>query len=172
MDFFGLDTTKYWTGFSDETELFDWATNGRFFSPTIFESRVEKSNDRSRQTKRPMYARFVEEYMPAHANKNASVNWTRQQVLAEALEMFNKQSEYDMMIKGHNFKEAEETLWQEIREVVPAQGNSLIVAMKGLRRWVKFLDGEPILLLSQISMINQHGPGLWLRGAKKAYWIG
>jgi hypothetical protein len=143
IEFLGLETAKYWEGFRDETDLFDWATSGRFFSPTMFEKRVETSNDRSRKSKRPMYARFVEEYMPAHADKNASVTWTRQQVLEEAIEMFGKQAEYNVMIEEHNFKEAEEGLWQEIRNVVPVEGNSLTVAMKGLRRWVKFLNGEP-----------------------------
>jgi hypothetical protein len=143
MEFFGLDVVKYWTGFSDETDLFDWATNGRFFSLARFGDRLEKSNDRSRQAKRPMYARFIEAYMPAHADKNVSINWTRQQVLEEALDMFNKQAEYNIMIEEHKFKEAEEDLWQEIRDVVPAQGNSLTVAMKGLRRWVSFVNGEP-----------------------------
>jgi hypothetical protein len=143
MEFFGLDTARYWAGFSDEVDLFNWATSGRFFSPTIFENRVEKSNDRSRQAKRPMYARFVEEYMPAHTDKNTSSNWSRQHVLEEAIETFDKQAEYKLMIDEHKFKGAEEKLWQELREIVPAQGNSLTVAMKGLRRWVKFLDGVP-----------------------------
>jgi hypothetical protein len=145
MDFLGLETTRYWEGFEDETELFDWATSGRLFSPTMFEKRVETSNDRSRKAKRPMYSRFVEEYMPAHADKNASVNWTRQQLLEEAIDMFDKQVEYNTMMEEHNFKEAEEGLWQEIRDVVPVEGNSLTVAMKGLRRWVKFLNGEPYI---------------------------
>jgi hypothetical protein len=143
MEFLGLDTAKYWAGFSDETDLFDWATSGRFFSSTIFEKRVETSNDRSRKAKRPMYSRFVEEYMPAHTDKNGSVTWTRQQVLQEAIEVFDKQAEYNIMMEVHKFKEEEEGLWQEIREVVPAEGNSLTMAMKGLRRWVGFLDGKP-----------------------------
>jgi hypothetical protein len=143
MEFYGLDTSKYWAGFTDETDLFDWATSGRFFSPDIFEHRVEKANDRARQAKRPMYARFVEIYMPAHRNKNCANTWTREQVLEEALKTFDKQAEYDAKIKEHNFKEAEEELWKEIRDAVPTENKSLSVVLKGLRRWVFFQDGSP-----------------------------
>ncbi|KAH7413676.1 hypothetical protein DE146DRAFT_2663 [Phaeosphaeria sp. MPI-PUGE-AT-0046c] len=145
MEYYGLNTTKYWAGFDTENELFDWVTDGRFFSPSSFESRIEKSNDRSRQAKRPMYARFVEQYIPNHADKNASNTWTRQEVLQEALDRFDKQEEYDSMIEEHKFKETEEALWQKIRTVLPLEGNSLLIALKGLRRWVKFEDGEPYI---------------------------
>lgn len=143
MEFYGLDKTKYWAGFADQIELFDWATNGRFFSPSIFERRVEKHNDRARHAKRPMYARFVDEYIPGLADKPST--WTRQEALQEALDMFDKQEEYDGMIQEHQFKEAEETLWQKIRTVLPPEGNSLLVALRGLRRWVKFADGKPYI---------------------------
>jgi hypothetical protein len=144
MEFYGLDCSRYWTGFDNETDLFDWATSGRFFSPSVFESRVEKNNDRQRQSKRPMYARFVEKYMPANAEKNNSRTWTRQEVLGEGLKMFDKQDEYNIMMEEHRFKEAEESLWQEVRSVVPVESNSsLLFALKGLRRWVVFQNGEP-----------------------------
>ncbi|OAL04361.1 hypothetical protein IQ06DRAFT_96893 [Phaeosphaeriaceae sp. SRC1lsM3a] len=145
MEYYGLDATKYWAGFGTEDELYDWVTDGRFFSPSAFERRIEKSNDRSRQAKRPMYARFVEQYIPNHPDKNASNTWTRQEALQEALGMFDKQEEYDSMIEEHQFKEAEEALWLKIRTVLPLEGSSLLVALRGLRRWVKFQDGEPYI---------------------------
>ncbi|KAL6706321.1 hypothetical protein ACN47E_005611 [Coniothyrium glycines] len=144
MRFYGLDVEKYWGGFEDEKALFAWATSGRFFSPSMFESRVEKSNDRSRQAKRPMYRRFVEEYMPTHGDMDTSkVIWSREEALQEALRVFGKQAEYDAMMAEHVQKEAEEALWKEIRDVLPVQGNSLGLALKGLRRWVVFLEGVP-----------------------------
>jgi hypothetical protein len=143
MEFYGLETCKYLAGFEDQNDLFDWATSGRFFSSSVFEGRVEKNNDRQRQTKRPMYARFVEEYMPANADKSSSHTWTRQQVLQEGLDMFHKQDEYNIMMEEHRFKEAEERLWQEVRSAVSVEGSSLNVALKGLRRWVVFQNGEP-----------------------------
>lgn len=143
MEFYGFDTAKYWAGFTDEMDLFDWATSGRFFSPSVFARRVEKSNDRSRQGKRPMYATFVEDYMPDHEEKGASNNWTRGKVLEESIDYFDKHAEYGSMIEEHWTKEAEEQLWVEIREVIPLKDKPLNAAVRSLKRWVVFVDGEP-----------------------------
>ncbi|KAH6882335.1 hypothetical protein BKA58DRAFT_373167 [Alternaria rosae] len=141
--FYGMDVAKYWSGFEDEDDLFDWASSGRLFSHKIFEGRVEKHNDRARQAKRPMYQRFVEEYMPAHPDRGDANTWTKEQVLQQALAVFKRQDEYDTMMKDHNLKTAEEELWKEIKVTVPIQSNSLAVVLKGLRRWVVFQDNEP-----------------------------
>ncbi|KAF2827061.1 hypothetical protein CC86DRAFT_370128 [Ophiobolus disseminans] len=144
MKFYGLDTTDYWAGFVIETKLFDWATSGRFFYPQKYEKMVEKSNDRSRVQKRPMYNRFVTEYMPAHSERGATNDWTRQQVLEEALKTFNIQEEYDAMIEKHHFNVKEKELWEEVSAALPSMGkNSLTEARKALRRWVDFEDGRP-----------------------------
>lgn len=143
MQFYGLGSAKYREGFTTELELFEWATSGRFFSPAVFANRVEKSNDRSRQTKRPMYRRFVEEYMPDHMDANGSKVWSRDEVLEEALKMFDRRAEYEEMIVDHNAKEAEEQFWRDVREILPVEGSSLTFVLKALRRWVDFVDGEP-----------------------------
>jgi hypothetical protein len=144
MDFYGLDKAKYWSGFKDEDDLFDWVTNGRFFSAAVFERREEKHNDRARKVKRPMYSRFLEEYMSAHADKNVSNVWTRQEVLEEALKTFDKQAQYDAMIEEHQFGEDEETLHQQVKTVLPIESKtSKAFAFKALKRWVVFDNGEP-----------------------------
>lgn len=144
MDFYGFDKVKYWAGFEDEADLFDWVSKGRLFSWELFDSRIEKANDRSRQSKRPMYRRFVEEYMPTHSDKGAWNQWTRKEVLDEALTVFNKRSEYDEMMEEHNLKEADECLWKDIRDILPAQGStSTRITLQGLRRWVMFENGKP-----------------------------
>lgn len=145
MEFYGLDVAKYWAGFADMDDLFDWACGGRFFSSEMFDGRVEKHNDRARQGKRPMYRKFVEEYMPSHADKGAGNAWTREQVLEEAIKVFGKRAEYDAIMEEHHVKTAEEELWKEIKAVVPAENNSLALALKGLRRWVTFDDGQPVI---------------------------
>lgn len=145
MDFYGLDAAKYQAGFTDEEDLFDWASSGRFFFQETFESRTEKHNDRARQMKRPMYRRFVEEYMPSHPDKGAYGVWTRDEVLREAIRVFGKQADYDAMMQEHRLKTAEEELWKEIKAAVPVQSNSLTLILKGLRRWVAFEDGQPVI---------------------------
>jgi hypothetical protein len=143
IEFYGMDVSKYWSGFNDENDLFDWASSGRFFSHNVFKGRIEKHNDRARQAKRPMYQRFVEEYMPAHPDRGDANTWTKQQVLQEALAIFKKQEEYDTMMKDHHLKRAEEELWRDVKITIPIQSNSLALALKGLRRWVVFEQDEP-----------------------------
>jgi hypothetical protein len=145
MTFYGLDVAKYRAGFTDEKDLFDWACSGRFFTCETFQSRTEKHNDRARQMKRPMYRRFVEEYMPSRTDKGVDNGWTRQQVLHEAISTFEKRADYDAMMEEHQLKTAEEELWKEIRAVVPVQSNSLALILRGLRRWVAFEDGQPFI---------------------------
>ncbi|CAN9095029.1 hypothetical protein CC77DRAFT_1029474 [Alternaria alternata] len=143
IKFYGMDVAKYWDGFTDEKDLFDWATSGRFFSHRVFEDRIEKHNDRARQAKRPMYQRFVEDYMPLHSDRGAANEWTRQQVLQEALMLFEKREEYEAMLLEHDLKTTEEELWKDIKVAVPIQSNSLAVVLKGLKRWVVFEDDQP-----------------------------
>ncbi|KAH7079737.1 hypothetical protein FB567DRAFT_562814 [Paraphoma chrysanthemicola] len=154
MDFYGLDTVKYHQGFANETEMFDWVTSGRFFSASTFAERTEKSNDRSRQMKRPAYARFVEEYMPAFLDDTRPNEWTDEEVLQEALMAFDKKAEYTAMMEAHENKKAEEQLWHEIRTVLPVEGNPLKTAVRGLRRWVMFEKGEP--RISADSIPDEH----------------
>lgn len=142
MQFYGLDTAKYNIGFESETELFDWVAVGRFFSSDTFEHRVEKADDRSRQAKRPMYRRFVEDYMPGTTRLQGNF-WTRQGVLDAAVKTFDLQPEYDTMMAAHYAKETEEQLWKDIKATIPHEGKALASAVRALRRWVVFQDGIP-----------------------------
>jgi hypothetical protein len=144
MQFFGFDTSKYWEGFRDEVDLFEWVSKGRFFSWKLFEDRIVKSNDRSRFNKRPMYRRFVDEYMPANPEAGKDESWSRKEVLDRALDVFDKHEQYQTMMAEHNAKEAEEALWMQIRRLLPETNSSTIV-LKGLKRWVDFADGRPYI---------------------------
>jgi hypothetical protein len=148
MKFYGFDTAKYQASFKTEDELFDWVSNGRFFSRHVFEGRTEKANDRARQNKRPMYKRFVEDYMYSHPDIGNTTR-TREEVLEQALETFNVRVKYQAMIEEHNIKEAEEALWKEIRDVLPLEPKiaALNLVLRALKRWVVFEDGEYLLLL-------------------------
>jgi hypothetical protein len=146
LDFYGLDTQKYSAGFENESDLFDWVSRGRFFNRQIFERREEKANDRSRQKKRIMYSRFVEEYMPSHPEAGVQTKmWTRQEVLEEALNTFDKRDKYEVMMEEHRLYEKNIAIWEKVKETIPLDGNSLGVALKGMRRWVDFTDGNPYI---------------------------
>ncbi|KAF2269578.1 hypothetical protein CC78DRAFT_529314 [Lojkania enalia] len=149
--FYGLDVFKYKCGFETEDELFDWISQGQFFSRTMFRERTEKANDRQRLRKRPMYGRFIEEYMPAHPEAGTDGReWTREEVLGKALDTFQKHEQYHAMIKEHEIRENEMDLWRRIKEHLPLEGKSLGFALKGLKRWVDFKDGQPYILSEPI----------------------
>ncbi|KAJ4332637.1 hypothetical protein N0V95_009618 [Ascochyta clinopodiicola] len=142
MQFYGFDVGKYYKGFESETDLFDWVAAGRFFSPEIFERRVERSDDRSRHSKRPMYRHFVDDYMPK-TNRDSGDTWSREDVLREAINTFGVRAEYDAMMATHRTKVAEEELWKEIKATIPAKDKALAAAVRALRRRVVFDSGKP-----------------------------
>jgi hypothetical protein len=146
MKFFGLDASKYWAGFQTEQELFQWVFQGRFVNSSVLEEREENATDRARHKKRPMYQRFVDEFLPSRTEPGVqSPPWTREQVLEEALEMFDKRSEYQAMLEVHSLRERDIAIWERIKETLPVQGNPLNITLRGLRRWVDFRDGQPFI---------------------------
>jgi hypothetical protein len=160
MEFYGfLDKDTYWAGFKNEDDMFKWISNSRFFSHETFGKRVEKSNDRARQTKRPMYQRFIEEWMPAHADLDQDIGWTREDVLEDAIITFGKQQEYAAMMEEHHLKNAEEELWKDVRAAIGVTSKSLPTILKGLRRWVTFENGQPRIT----SDANLEVPLVWCK---------
>lgn len=148
MLFLGLDVEKYWAGFSSEEELFDWVANGRFFSHQLLDQRIEKASDRSRQVRRPMYRRFMEEYVPAHPEPKPGREEppSRLDVLREAILEHDKLPQYQAMMREHETRENEEELWQQIKDALPVRGNSLSLVLRALKRWVKFDGGLPFIV--------------------------
>jgi hypothetical protein len=157
MEFYDFDYKKYQAGFENANDLFMWVANGRFFSNDIFGNRVEKSNDRARQAKRPMYQRFVEDFMPAKPDVGADIGWTREGVLHDAITHFDKQKEYAAMMEEHHLKTAEENLWKDVRAAIGVTSKSLPTILKGFRRWVIFKDGQP----RTMSEPNLETPLVW-----------
>ncbi|KAJ4346843.1 uncharacterized protein N0V89_010775 [Didymosphaeria variabile] len=158
MEFYGYDKAKYHQGFDSEAEMFDWATNGRYFYWKVYEDRDETSNDRTRLNKRPMFRRFVHEYMPSCGKGTISHTQTensdpdaekaipsRQDVLQEALRMFDKHEEYNAIILEHRTKGVEEALWLQINNSIPSQNAARGTILKGLKRWVAFINGRPYI---------------------------
>jgi hypothetical protein len=78
------------------------------------------------------------------------MEWTQEQVLKEALVTFDKQAEYTAMMEEHRNIKAEEQLWDTIRTMLPVLGNSQKSALRGLRRWVVFENGEPRIAFDPI----------------------
>ncbi|KAF2204438.1 hypothetical protein GQ43DRAFT_437946 [Delitschia confertaspora ATCC 74209] len=146
LTFIGLDPCRFQDGYAEEDEMFKEITRGKFFNRAIFEDRIKKSNDRQRMRKRDMYRRFIEEWLPVHPKAgNSQGAWTRQQVIDAALFHFNKRNDYDEKITEYTVWRREVHLWEQIGQRIPVEGNSNSkrTAIRGLKYWVEFKDGQP-----------------------------
>ncbi|KAF2448898.1 hypothetical protein P171DRAFT_428889 [Karstenula rhodostoma CBS 690.94] len=164
MEFYGYDKAKYHEGFDSEAELFDWATNGRYFYWKVYEDRDENANDRSRINKRAMFRRFVYEYMPSCGKGTTTTAYTendepdtkkaapsRQEVLREALRVFGKHEEYNAILLEHKTQGVEEAIWLQINNSITSANAARGTILKGLKRWVAFEDGHPYITEQPIS---------------------
>lgn len=164
LQFYGLDAARYDRGFEEMDELFEWVTQGRFFNRKVLEARAEKANDRQRLKQRDMYRRFIQEWMPSHAEAGVKEKeWTRQEVLEEALREFGKQGAYDKIKHDIQVQEEEEALWKKISGVVPREGSGLGRVLKALKIWVRFEDGQPVVRI--VPKLGVQGRSGWVRSA-------
>ncbi|KAF2455481.1 hypothetical protein BDY21DRAFT_349476 [Lineolata rhizophorae] len=147
MRFLGLNPERFERGFDARDDLFAWCASGRFFDQPRVRDRIENSNDRRRARKRDMYRAFVDEWIPAHPEVGAAdKGWTRESVLEEALSTFGKEPERDQKLGNLRRKVAEDALFGKIAEIVPKEGAKLNLVMRALKRWVVFVDGEPVVM--------------------------
>jgi hypothetical protein len=156
IEFYGFDVPKYEEGFESETEIFDWVAGGEFFSPSLFRQTVEKADDRARRRKRPMYRRFVEEYMSGRPQNRFRI-YSRQEVLDTALTTFDVREEYDEKMTAHRNEQAEEQLWKEIKDLIPLSDITRKTAIKALHRFVKF-DQQHKPVFARGPMCPEHQP--------------
>ena len=156
MAFLGLDARRFERGFATEDEVFAWVARGRFFASGLLllgrgrtEEGGEKAADRARVAKRAMYARFVGEWAPAHpeAFGAGGREWGREEVLVEALEWFggDVRGVYDGMVQENEAVVRAEALMERIRAALPVEGDRMGLVLKGVKRWVGFVDGRLFL---------------------------
>jgi len=136
--FLGLDSQVYDVGFQSEEAIFDWASRGYYFQRDIEDRRT--SNDRQRINKRAMFARFVNEWAPAHPEAwQREDTYSREDLLKKAIRYFNKEKVYEDLISEWQLMERDEALWSEIKEELRAyglDGERLGLAIRALKRWI------------------------------------
>lgn len=165
LPFLGLSLPA--TGFPTEAAVFAWAASSRFFhrsavvAPPDRRPDSENHNDRARRAKRGMYRRFIDDWIPAHPDVGAACVWTRETVLAEALEVFGVRGEHDERLARWWEERREEALWRAIKEVVPRKRDSLALVVRGLKRWVSVDEGGMVVLLEEPLVGEKRA---WVRG--------
>lgn len=158
IEFLGVSYDRYNGGFASNEDVFAWCLAGRFWGEKVIDDILEgrlrvkeegegmHAGDRQRMRKRDMFRNFVEEYIPSHEELwKGKKGWDRQEVLKEALECFDVKETYESMIGEYWKEEREKALVEEIKSVVPEEGERLGQVMKGLKRWVAWEDGGPIM---------------------------
>lgn len=150
MDFLRLDKHKFYSGFDDERQLFDWAVSSRLFSRRLVEKRKDNSETRSRMEKRPMFHRFMSQYLLSIPNVESDVNETRDAHTRAALEFFDKADEFNTRRAKVLIENAEDHAWYIIKTTVLTplanlETKRLNEVVRALKRFVAFKSGEPYI---------------------------
>ncbi|KAI4738520.1 hypothetical protein E4T50_11017 [Aureobasidium sp. EXF-12298] len=150
MKFLGLDEHRYHQGFESERQLFDWAVSSRLFNRKLVEKRKDNSEMRSRIEKRPMFRRFMSEYLPGLPDVNADVLETRDTLTNAALMFFDKEDGFNTRRAKVLIENAEEHAWYVIKTTVLTPLAKLEIkrlneVVRALKRFVAFAGGEPYI---------------------------
>ncbi|KIW26587.1 uncharacterized protein PV07_09669 [Cladophialophora immunda] len=159
LDYMGLDRERYWRMFGNWEEMMDYVATCRFHDPARWKDRAKhdergeeeeikeendtganllKANDRQRAAKRPVFAYWIEKYLPAHVDEppGNSALLTRQDVIEDAkkyfgIEFANKFEERkNKMVRQIKV----DKLWADIRRSLPIEGMEIGYVMKGMKR--------------------------------------
>ena len=154
MDFLGLDGLKYEQGFSNLDELFTWAVSMPFFQTKIFQKETTSADQQRIREKRPMYAKFVTEWLPQTMSSNGRVNEDKTGVtpvddgkglLNKALLRFHKREDYERLVENQGKVAMKDAMWKKIARVLPLQGKELGQAMVALKATLWWNGGGPLL---------------------------
>lgn len=158
LNFLGLDVGKWERGFDSDDEVFEWCLRGRFWGKKVVTDVLAgrhrelgdgvgmHSGDRRRMNKRPMFRACVEEFIPQHRDLwMGKRDWEREEVLEEALKCFGVGEEYEKKLEDSTNVLKERELLEEIKKVIPEEDERLDKVLKGLKRWVRWENGKPIM---------------------------
>lgn len=152
MAFLGLDHKRYSElGFTSNEEIYDWCATGRLYTPPSLNRAAdggnETANDRQRYKKRPMFTICMNEYYPKHlelfANRHS---YSREDVIQECLNYFpHAKPAYEAALAEHKQAMWQKHVLEQIKATVPAENEKLGEVIRGLKRFVRYTDGEPCL---------------------------
>ncbi|KAK8084361.1 hypothetical protein PG997_005632 [Apiospora hydei] len=147
LRFLGLDLARWKRPFATMRETYEYAATCRFFwvkpessseggadgGSDADEDRIGgeftrkdlKSNDRQRMSKRPMFNRWINEFIPAcreqHRFTDRQID--RDGTLEEAFAQFGVRETYDARVLEFRKKRQAETIWKDvIKAAVPTEG--------------------------------------------------
>ena len=118
LKFLGLDGERYWRSFETLEEMYGYVKGMRFFRRDSYIRETLKPNDRKRVKQRPMYRKFVEEWLPRQP-EGLVREWNedmRVEALEEALRVFDKYAEKEKMTQDWRRERTQLRMKQDINE--------------------------------------------------------
>ena len=92
-----------------------------------------------------MFRACVEEFLPQPRDLWVGRrDWNRKEVLEETLKCFGVREEYEK-VEDAEIVHRERELLKIITEAVPEEGERLGEVIKGLKRWMRWENGNPIM---------------------------
>lgn len=141
VEFFGCDWERYGRGFSTVQEMFDFCARCRFLDVEISRRREKVTVESSRLGgSRPLCQRWFDEYLPKLMEEKEEGEergielkvYSREGVLEEALEKFEKRLDHDMLVGMWGKDLFDKDMWRRIRDLLPLgtkRGNIVVRAL-------------------------------------------
>lgn len=147
LSFLGLDEARWWQQLESPQAMYEYAATCRYFWADEEEKEKEvdedkkalKHNDRKRMNLRPVFRKWVEEFIPqcrasGTYNKQAP---SREQVLADAFNRFGVKDDYELRLVAWCRGRQEEEVWRDaIKTGLPTEDVALdlrAAAIRGLK---------------------------------------
>ena len=169
LDFLGLEQAKWWRPFKSREQMFEYAASCRMFhvKEAKPESELEgdvitegiegqeggvrgkkklKHNDRQRMSKRPIYAEWIDEFIPKCRKEGRFGNTkiTREEIRDNAFEMFGVKEAFVRKQKEWILMRHKDTLWKDVikgcvpKDIDPGLQAASIRTLKKV-----IMEGEP-----------------------------
>ncbi|KAL7937308.1 hypothetical protein V8C35DRAFT_292154 [Trichoderma chlorosporum] len=132
MEFLGMPMDGHWDKpFPSVEEMFDYATLSRlmYVSPVALEPEAKKlkANDRRRMSYRPVFRKWVDEFLPEcrRLGKFSERKFTREQIAEEAFSMFGVEEDFNTRRKEFLAEKQRDYIWNKsIKGSVPEAKSS------------------------------------------------
>lgn len=121
LEFLNLNYEKWWKQFESEDEMFQYAAGCRMFwvAEKVEEGADKKKlkhNDRQRMAQRPLFRRWIEEFIPKCRAEGTykHISLDRVSITNEALDRFNVRDEYETRLKVWSKDRQRDEVWRDI----------------------------------------------------------
>jgi hypothetical protein len=122
LSFLALDEEQWWHQFESAQAMYDYAAGCRYFWADDEFKEIEedkkalKHNDRKRMNLRPVFRKWVEEFIPEcrASGKNDRRPPSREQVRADAFERFGVKDEYEQRLIVWRRERQMDEVWRDV----------------------------------------------------------